>query len=69
MMSRLGPFGSFGGYKEVLKRVLTRVDFPRPDSPLIISTVRFVVFLKALTNDHNVKVEALADTLAVPLIG
>ena len=34
MMSRLGPLRSFGGYKELLKRVLTRVDFPRPDSPV-----------------------------------
>lgn len=24
---------SLGGYSEVLKRVLTRVDLPRPDSP------------------------------------
>lgn len=36
IMSRLGPFRSLGGYRDVLKRVLTRVDFPRPDSPSII---------------------------------
>ena len=28
-----GCKGSFGGYKVVLKRVLIRVDLPRPDSP------------------------------------
>jgi hypothetical protein len=32
-MSRLGGLRSFGGYSEVLKRVFTRVDLPRPDSP------------------------------------
>lgn len=69
MMSRLGPFRSFGGYKDVLKRVLTRVDFPRPDSPLIVSAVSLLIYLRALTNDHDVEVKALADTLAVPLIG
>jgi len=69
MMSRLGPFRSLGGYREVLKRVLTRVDFPRPDSPLIVSAQYVLVYPTALTNDHNVEVEALADTLAVPLIG
>ena len=33
IISKLGPLRSFGGYKEVLNKVLTRVDFPRPDSP------------------------------------
>ena len=33
MMSRLGPLRSRGGYSDVLKRVLTKVDFPSPDSP------------------------------------
>ena len=37
IMSRLGPLRSLGGYREVLKRVLTRVDFPRPDSPDMVS--------------------------------
>ena len=37
IMSRLGPLRSRGGYREVLKRVLTSVDFPSPDSPAIIS--------------------------------
>jgi hypothetical protein len=37
MMSRLGPLRSRGGYREVLKRVLTSVDFPSPDSPVTIS--------------------------------
>src|SRR4051794_23560426 len=40
MMSRLGSLRSFGGYKDVLKRVLTRVDFPRPDSPTRSLVVR-----------------------------
>jgi hypothetical protein len=56
----------------VLKRVLTRVDFPRPDSPencasaLVFSPVHIATLL---TNDHNVEVEALAHTLAMPLVG
>jgi len=33
MISRLGPLRSRGGYREVLNRVLTKVDFPSPDSP------------------------------------
>src|SRR6478609_3817974 len=33
IMSRLGPLRSLGGYREVLNRVLTRVDLPKPDSP------------------------------------
>ena len=32
-MSALGPLRSFGGYRDVLKSVLTSVDLPRPDSP------------------------------------
>jgi hypothetical protein len=31
--SRDGCLRSLGGYREVLNRVLTRVDLPRPDSP------------------------------------
>lgn len=37
MMSGLGPLRSRGGYREVLKSVLTSVDFPSPDSPAKIS--------------------------------
>lgn len=33
MMSREGALRSLGGYSEVLKRVLIKVDFPSPDSP------------------------------------
>lgn len=33
IISAEGPLRSFGGYREVLKRVFTSVDFPRPDSP------------------------------------
>lgn len=32
-LSSEGAKGTLGGYKVVLKRVLMRVDFPRPDSP------------------------------------
>ena len=39
IMSRLGPLRSLGGYKEVLKRVLTKVDLPRPDSPKALESV------------------------------
>ena len=31
--SALGGKGSLGGYRPVLKRVLMRVDLPKPDSP------------------------------------
>jgi hypothetical protein len=34
-MSMLGGLRSLGGYREVLNRVFTRVDFPRPDSPVV----------------------------------
>lgn len=59
----------------MLKRVLTRVDLPRPDSPKVqtISQVQSCRashwFLLSLTNDHYIKVETLANTLAVPLVG
>ena len=68
--STLGPLRSFGGYKDVLKRVLTRVDFPRPDSPKagqMWNDEESQTVL--LTDDHDVKVEPLANALAVPLIG
>lgn len=70
MMSTLGPFRSLGGYREVLKRVLTRVDFPRPDSPGKVS-MKFLAShqVQLLTNNHDIKIEALANTLAMPLIG
>src|SRR3954469_24081905 len=35
MMSWLGGLRSLGGYNDVLKRVLTRVDLPKPDSPVM----------------------------------
>ena len=55
----------------MLKRVLTRVDFPRPDSPEQINTFYLfldILFSRSLTDNHDVKVEALANTLAVPLV-
>jgi hypothetical protein len=56
----------------VLNRVLTKVDFPRPDSPGVIFSARGLSSNQiqiVLTNDHNVEVEALAHTLAMPLVG
>lgn len=62
----------------VLKRVLTRVDFPRPDSPVRVATRRRVEFerpncerqtKKKRTDDHSSKLETLADALAVDLVG
>lgn len=56
----------------MLKSVFTRVDLPRPDSPM--DNVSNQGFSRGhttscpLTNNHDVEVEALSDTLAVPLI-
>lgn len=53
----------------MLNRVLTRVDFPRPDSPGEhceddpYAPVRYV-----RTDNHHIEVEPLADALAVPLV-
>lgn len=70
--SALGGVGSLGGYRVVLKRVLIRVDLPRPDSPVqrgdIITSSRKTSWL-SLTDNHGCKLEALEDTLAVNLIG
>lgn len=69
--SALGGRGSLGGYRRVLKRVLMRVDLPRPDSPDTVN--EYVKKLKgrhmALTDDHGVEVEALAHALPVDLVG
>jgi hypothetical protein len=71
IMSRLGPLRSLGGYREVLNRVLTRVDLPRPDSPrnIISHTCLDLAAILQHTNNHNIEVEALSHTLAVPLVG
>ena len=69
MMSMLGPLRSFGGYRDVLKRVLTNVDFPRPDSPKLVSVSAQGHEISILTNNHDVEVEAFSNTFAVPLIG
>lgn len=72
IMSRLGPFRSLGGYREVLKRVLTSVDLPRPDSPkdmLVQPQQGNSARGGKHTDDHNIKVEPLTDALAVPLVG
>lgn len=37
-LSSEGAKGTLGGYRVVLKRVFTRVDFPRPDSPGRVAT-------------------------------
>ena len=71
MISRLGPLRSLGGYRDVLKRVLTRVDFPRPDSPIGRSASKIVRGLSSRskhTNHHDVEVEAFTDALSMPLI-
>lgn len=53
----------------MLKSVLTRVDFPRPDSP---ETDQYGnnggLRTMKLTDNHDVKVEAFPDTLAMPLV-
>ena len=55
----------------MLKRVLMRVDLPRPDSPDAVN--EYMKKLKgrhmALTDDHGVEVEALAHALPVDLVG
>lgn len=54
----------------MLKRVLTRVDLPRPDSPAkFISSKKINHRVSVHTNNHNVEVETLANTLAMPLVG
>ena len=51
--------------------MFTRVDFPSPDSPeMIVRDCKRDSRLQMVhTNDHNIEVEALADTFAVPLVG
>ena len=51
-----------------MKRVLTKVDFPSPDSPIILSHCCLPILMWTLTNYHNVEVEPFTDTLAVPLV-
>lgn len=55
----------------MLNKVFTRVDFPRPDSPNgdISFHNTFSLHSASHTNNHHIEVEALADTLAVPLVG
>lgn len=57
----------------MLNRVLTSVDLPRPDSP-VVPTLETLASPKCkvtipLTDNHHVEVEALANALAVPLVG
>lgn len=56
--------------------MLTRVDFPRPDSPAQCQWPLILYFAKQIasiessrTNNHDIEVETLTDTLAVPLVG
>ncbi len=42
-LSSEGAKGTLGGYRVVLKRVLMRVDFPRPDSPSTRGNARGMV--------------------------
>lgn len=54
----------------MLNRVLTRVDFPRPDSPETRYQLCSHEPLSLVhTDNHDIEVETLADTLAVPLVG
>lgn len=55
----------------MLNRVFTRVDFPSPDSPSenISISVNVTAWEFARTDYHDIEVEALAHTLAVPLVG
>ena len=53
----------------MLKRVLTRVDFPSPDSPMRVSVICGDSNSRTRTDNHDVEVEALADALAMPLVG
>lgn len=53
----------------MLKRVFTKVDFPRPDSPEHVRAKANRMEKTGHTNNHNVEVEALADAFAMPLIG
>lgn len=67
MMSRLGPLRSRGGYREVLNKVFTSVDFPSPDSPRLVSWV-LARLENRRTNNHDIEVESFTNTLAVPLV-
>ena len=80
--SALGGRGSFGAYKVVLKRVLTKVDLPKPDSPVQRSRwLGFLTFIppgkprpgrgtaETRTNYHHGELEALLDRLPVDLVG
>lgn len=59
----------------MLKRVLIKVDFPSPDSPALCQFMYIdggwsdEQICGEHTNNHDIEVEALADALAVPLIG
>lgn len=66
----LGGLRSFGGYNEVLNRVLTSVDLPRPDSPILLQ-YRYLISFEQYpkhTDNHDVEAETFPDTSAVPLV-
>lgn len=72
-----GGMGSFGGYSVVLKRVLIRVDFPKPDSPekkqrkknTRLSLTSDTLLYSLLTDDHGSELEAFPHTFSVNLVG
>jgi hypothetical protein len=56
----------------VLKRVLTKVDLPKPDSPREDGVSREASEASGTmgrTNDHHSELETLSDTFAVYLVG
>lgn len=52
----------------MLNKVLMRVDFPRPDSPIALSNFLYFTAVP-LTDYHNVKAKSFSNTLSVPLVG
>jgi hypothetical protein len=56
----------------VLKRVLTKVDLPKPDSPREVGVSREAAEASGTmgrTNDHYSELETLPDTFTVYLVG
>jgi hypothetical protein len=62
--TEVGPVPFLGEYKLALKRVLTKVDFPNPDSPMSVRGV-----WKGHTDDHDIEIESLSHGFTMPLVG
>ena len=75
-VSPVGSLASFPGYRLVLKRVLTRVDLPRPDSPIFgpmfINHTTFTstpqIAQNEHTNNHQSELESFLYGFAVDLV-